>query len=948
MEGQKDSTPQMSSPDKKKRYGTLLCLFAVLIFLTIPFYWFVIRSSDVYSSNWAIVIGIESYYDEAIPKLKFAKADALSIYDWLIDEAGGEYGKGSVLLLVDGGEKQIKPGSPAEKIAPTRHNIEWAISSWLRSRCQPEDRVLFYFAGQATVAANPNQEVNNYHKYLVPIDSEADKPESTAIAIDTFSGWMDAIQAKQVIYILDTSFSGRGKKWGKVEQENIFDYEFARRLTLANGRSMVLASGFGAVAKEDAESGHGLLTANLLTSLREGKADLGKLATLKHTFNATSIEQPVMFWESGGDAGSTPWLDESIDQAASLVQKALRRTQTKVTPRVVELKGILGRIHRLQGKFADAENTLTEALDMAKQLGMTVTTLNVQSELGIIAYQTKEYIDAQQFLTEAAESARTLRLPNLQWEPSYYLGLTHRELGQTEKAVQYLTESVESLKQTQGKLAENIAAGFDDKKQVFLDLLQLLSKLGRKDEAFKYTGLMKAQELSNVTARSHPTLQEAPAKQALLEKAQSFQGRELELTRLLQEELNKPPPERRQELIEQWQEKLDQTRIEFEDFTYQLEREHFDLYKLVEIEPDGFYKLQERLKEDEAFIEPIVLPDRLVIFVVRGVGDKDIQTPLIYREQKVSKADIDKLLRRMRDGLENPNIRWAGTRRAKLIGGVPDSQENPTEASQKLYELLIQPILNELEGIQTLIISPSGRLRYIPFQALYDGKQFLIEKYQIAVLTLAGAFEEYSKNRNIAQAEILAFSNPDGSLPAAESEVKALEKMWSPIRTFYGTDATKFNLKSNLRGVKSHYRILHFATHGALLNDNPRGSYLLFAGDDNRLSFREIPSYPLQRTYLATLSACETALGDKGEGSEISGLAYQFEKRGAGSVIASLWKVNDASTADFMTVFYSHLKKPGVSKAESLQAAQLKLLSSNGDTQHPYFWAPFILIGDWR
>ena len=131
-----------------------------------------------------------------------------------------------------------------------------------------------------------------------------------------------------------------------------------------------------------------------------------------------------------------------------------------------------------------------------------------------------------------------------------------------------------------------------------------------------------------------------------------------------------------------------------------------------------------------------------------------------------------------------------------------------------------------------------------------------------------------------------------------------------------------------------------------MLDENPEGSYLLFAGDDSHLTFGQIASYDLSGTYLATLSACQTALGDKGKVDEISGLAQQFEIQGAAAVIASLWEVNDTSTADFMIEFYSRLKQ-GISRVEALQAAQLKLLSSP-DKQHPYYWAPFILIGDWR
>lgn len=133
--------------------------------------------------------------------------------------------------------------------------------------------MLFYFAGQSTAAKDqrrpdePRREADGYRKYLVPIDAYADAIDVDAIAMDEFSDWMDTIQAGQVIYILDTSFSGRGEEWGTVEAGQSFDDEFVRRLTQWQGRSVLLASEFGAVAQEDAQSGHGWLTASLLIGL---------------------------------------------------------------------------------------------------------------------------------------------------------------------------------------------------------------------------------------------------------------------------------------------------------------------------------------------------------------------------------------------------------------------------------------------------------------------------------------------------------------------------------------------------------------------------------------------------------------------------------------------------------------------------------------------------------
>jgi CHAT domain-containing protein len=271
--------------------------------------------------------------------------------------------------------------------------------------------------------------------------------------------------------------------------------------------------------------------------------------------------------------------------------------------------------------------------------------------------------------------------------------------------------------------------------------------------------------------------------------------------------------------------------------------------------------------------------------------------------------------------------------------------EDPTEPARMLDSLLIAPVRGDLTGITTLIVSPSGPLRYVPFAALYDGKEYLLDRYEVTVLTRAGTLEAPAALD--AAAPLLAFGNPDGSLSGAEREVRALAAMWTPAPVVdrYGAAATKTMLREAVKGC----RVLHLATHGALLAENPEGSYLVLGGEGPaaRLTLRDILLLPLDDVDLAVLSACETAVGDRGEGTEVTGLAYTFEQRGTGSVVASLWKVNDRSTAELMTTFYRNLRTAGTTKAAALREAQLAL-RRNPASAHPYFWAPFILIGNWR
>ncbi|MEW6280993.1 MAG: CHAT domain-containing protein, partial [Candidatus Eremiobacterota bacterium] len=138
-------------------------------------------------------------------------------------------------------------------------------------------------------------------------------------------------------------------------------------------------------------------------------------------------------------------------------------------------------------------------------------------------------------------------------------------------------------------------------------------------------------------------------------------------------------------------------------------------------------------------------------------------------------------------------------------------------------------------------------------------------------------------------------------------------------------------------------------THGMLNSQCPSASFLVLAPDggrEGRLAVGDIAGLPLGGVRLVTLSACQTALGDRDPGSEVTTMADAFSFAGSPSLMATLWKVADESTCALMLDFYSNLKQ-GQSLSRSLQGAQVKLLS-RPDTAHPFYWAPFVLMGDWR
>ena len=338
--------------------------------------------------------------------------------------------------------------------------------------------------------------------------------------------------------------------------------------------------------------------------------------------------------------------------------------------------------------------------------------------------------------------------------------------------------------------------------------------------------------------------------------------------------------------------------------------------------------------------------------------------PPIHRPVPINNSELEAAIRAFRTDLQNPY-----------------SQTIETSA-QKLYEWLIKPIEADLQQakIETLIYAPDGQMRYVPLAALYDGQQWLAEKYQINYITalsltdiepetlenpqvLAGAFSESNTEITIG-AEDFSF----GPIPFAENEVETLASIFPNTTKLLDT---AFNRESVASDRMNTHNIVHFATHGKLVSGNPEDSFILL-NNGEYVTLREIQDWNLPNVALVVLSACQTALGDRlGNGIEIIGFGYQLQQAQARASIATLWKISDVGTNSLMDMFYGLLRQETMTPVEALRQAQIALITGDlevlddgsraatgirvrfeqedaGERRlgHPYYWAPFILIGN--
>ncbi len=287
-----------------------------------------------------------------------------------------------------------------------------------------------------------------------------------------------------------------------------------------------------------------------------------------------------------------------------------------------------------------------------------------------------------------------------------------------------------------------------------------------------------------------------------------------------------------------------------------------------------------------------------------------------------------------------------------------DPRSQPLKASQTLYKLLVAPIAADLDqaGIQTVMLSLDGSLRYLPFSALHDGKQYLVQRWRLPIYT---SVARKSLSNNVSkqwQAVGLGLTKAISdfpALPAVRSEINNIIKIHPRAKTGVLPGKVyldeEFNAERLRTVAQGNFDLLHIASHFRFSPGTEVNSYLLL-GDGKQLTLGDLrtKNFRFDQVDLLTLSACDTGLGGGRDenGSEIEGFGVIAQQQGAKAVLATLWPVADGSTAELMTDLYYRRQNLVLNKAEALRQSQEVMLQ--GRYSHPFYWAPFILMGNWK
>ncbi|MFB2896948.1 tetratricopeptide repeat protein [Aerosakkonemataceae cyanobacterium BLCC-F50] len=634
----------------------------------------------------------------------------------------------------------------------------------------------------------------------------------------------------------------------------------------------------------------------------------------------------------------------------------------------------LGGVYRSLGQYPKTLENLSQALAIFKEIGdkaIEGTTLN---NLGAIYENFGQYPKALEFYQQALAISREVGNKAVEGTTLNNIGFLLNKQNQPELAIVFYKQSVnvtETIRQDLRKLPQEQQKSYTGKVAfTYRGLANLLLGQGRILEAQQVLELLKIQEIRDYTRNAKASNQTSGIDLNSTEEQISKTHGSLiafgqKVTQCRQTQCSE----------------LSQLNDQLQALTTQYNQSIATLKQIIAnrraqdqqvLDPNDFGRKAREIiaaQPGTVLIYPFVVEDKTwLLFAGEGGVLKSVEVP-------VSRRQLGETVLKFRQLLQQPN----------------SNIEELKATSKQLYDWLIKPLESEIKGnkkVTNLVFSLDRVTRYIPMAALFDGEKYLIENYTVSTILSAGLTDVSNRLPpgtantpvlGLGLSNAVAGFNP---LPNVLTEVDMVVRENDADKNGIYPGLAFLNNAFNwqiLRDRLSGKKILHIATHGEFVAGKPEDSYLLL-GTGEKLAIpqiKDLVSFGLTDVHLVVLSACETALGGAdAEGLEISGISAYFLEGGAKAAIASLWLVNDASTSLLMQTFYNQLANntadSRITKAEALRNAQLSFLRGNNQTgtseesratvvfeikpgtranfgsrfSHPYYWAPFVLIGN--
>jgi CHAT domain-containing protein len=676
----------------------------------------------------------------------------------------------------------------------------------------------------------------------------------------------------------------------------------------------------------------------------------------------TNLES-LLYRELGGDYTRTgeheraiPYILHSLETLDSRLAVLRRNPETnrqtigaiqRNMPRTLEL---LGDAYSGAGKIEEAVKAYERGLELNKDFGLTTTTARIYLGLGRLYLRRKEVPRAIENLQKALGFAESLGYPQVIQLASSQMGNLLREANRNSEAISYYEKAIASIELTRSQLeSEEFRSGFfESTLTTYANIIRAHLDQKSVGEAFNYNERARSRAFLDVLGSKVQLARSG----TILEHERALQARIGVLRAMMEAEEADPEQARR------LRKELAEAQQDYNEFLAKVRKENKEQASLMNVEPLALKQVQELLDPEVTMLEYFVVGGSVYLWVV----EKD---RLRYVNIRLNRKDLVSKVTSLRDTIYQIS-----------------EKERFDALSRELYRLLIEPALPHIRGKELLIV-PHDVLHYLPFQTLLSPQgKFLIQDYPLYYISSASLLQFTKEKRRAGKGDkVLALGNPDlgdprMNLQFAELEAKEIQGLYPQSTVLLKREATEEKTKT----FSPQNDIIHFATHAELSEEDPLSSAILLAKagkEDGRLEVREIFGMDLKAN-LVVLSACETGLGKLSSGDELVGLTRAFIYAGTPSVVASLWNVEDSSTAALMASFYKNLKT--MSKVEALRQAQLQLIRGEArsdllarrgiggvgklgevpapnsqsltpipasiPTSHPYFWAPFILVGD--
>jgi CHAT domain-containing protein/tetratricopeptide (TPR) repeat protein len=718
-------------------------------------------------------------------------------------------------------------------------------------------------------------------------------------------------------------------------------------LAQAQGAMGDLQSALNTMRRADSIAKHDSLP-DMLASVALARADLAvefnALADAERSYTAASNAFAALGdKESQADAlqglGLLRLRRDDAGGARATFEEVLRTRSTSRDRQAIALTQLLlgYALTELNDRSA-ARRQVQSALASLRGVGDAVGEAMALGALADLELRAADYPGARQLYDQALSRLGNRIAPSVTAELRSGRARALAAQGAWDAAATELRAAIDATETLAGniRLAERRAGYRADKWSLYERLALIERRRGRDTAAFAISERLRGREMLELLAEGRVPVA-ANARGSLVAREQDLRHRVATLERALENEHGRDQVRGltfRADVTGASRAALDAAQRAYADVLDRLHEEAADYGQLVQPVTADAHAVAARLRPDEALLEYLVSDSTTLVFVVRHGEMRAIDLGITRRSLA---AAID------------------FTRDAISGGATGATQQLWRAPLQRLHRVLIDPVERSgaLRGVRTLLIAPHAELHYLPFAALIGAppaQQFLVEQYDIAYVPSASVWMRLIDRTSSARAAgVLAFAPRPDALPGSRDEVGAL-------RSLYGSNATVLAAgaatEAAFRARAPSAAIIHFATYGVLNKHNPLFSFVELTRDgrdDGHLAVHEVFGAELH-AQLVVLSACQTALAsgaaaDVPAGDDWIGLVRAFLFAGADNVLATLWPVQDRSSAVVMRGFYEEL--PGRSLPAALALAQRRAIRDKR-TAGPLHWAAYSLVGATR